>query len=1204
MAKQDSPDIQFDSVGKTACPKCGSVVDVSAVKAFAAVQCAGCGAQFATPGKLDHFILLKALGKGQMGMTFRGYEKSLGRYVAIKVMRKSLTADRKLVDDFLAEGRAMASLGHPNVVRIYSLGQDPKQPYIVMELIPGGSLERLMAKSEGQRLEESRALSTAIAVAKALGAACEVGLIHGDVKPANIMLDEKGAAKLVDFGMARFGGGQIGDQDAVGTPYYLSPEQVRRESIDHRTDIYSLGATLYHALAGAPPFVGESARQVLDARLKGPAPDLLDVRPSLNRATANVVARMLETDPGERYDTYEDLVRDLWKAHGAAGGIPTTDLAEPDRPVAAPSDQATPAVAVADEPAKMAAVIDWIRRRWYVPAGSAAAVVLAIVLAIVLWPSGNGQVGGGPDHGGGTSPAVGYVKPPVFNPPGCKLIEPLNIELYCETRHSQVRYTTDGTVPTEDSPLADGPILIPPGTTVKAMAFHPKLQPSKLVEAVYARDPIQLSDLVALRAKAEVQWDGVSGIDGRHGLKTKITEANKLHEYAEELYRQKMYKEAKEKYDKLVALCGEVSKLHSARQEASSARGEADTAIGAIPDEKARKDAGSAWNVSAKQASEAFEKGSFADAKRLWESARDAAGQQHAELARKAREAYEAAAKEYDLEKLKAAGTSTWTELAKALAQARQAEKDKQFGRVAKWYDQARDLLAAARDAAEFAKIDEKVNAAMAAARKLLDDNRLDEAIKAADEVVAIRPSYLAAWRLKNMVLGRKLASIRVRRDRGEVRPIELVRIPAGEFVIGTPPLRATEKARAAYEAAHKVTISKPFYMSVHEITKKQFWGFVDKQGGGYKTAAQRVGKANGWDDGKKTWALVNGIHWNNPGFHQDDRHPVVCVTWQEAHKFCQWASEQTGAKVRLPTEAEWEYACRAGTRTLFSFGDDPNKLAEHCNYADESFSRRYPGNDGQKFTARVGELKPNPWGLHDMHGNVLEWCADWFVLRLPRNPQTDPTGPEKGLNRVVRGGGWGSPPASCRSDKRTGLRPSVPNAAVGFRVVVTDLPDTAFEKEKWHALPPVPPIPNVHVSDLEPIKAVNGQGKPQTNRSQRGGELKVQGTFYEKGMGVYARSELTYANKSEYKRFVAVVGVAQEVSKEDKTSFVCEVYADKRLLARSPLLRNKTVDHWHFNVAVPPSAKQIRLVVTDGGRDRNQGDMANWCNAGFVTGG
>ena len=104
--------------------------------------------------------------------------------------------------------------------------------------------------------------------------------------------------------------------------------------------------------------------------------------------------------------------------------------------------------------------------------------------------------------------------------------------------------------------------------------------------------------------------------------------------------------------------------------------------------------------------------------------------------------------------------------------------------------------------------------------------------------------------------------------------------------------------------------------------------------------------------------------------------------------------------------------------------------------------------------------------------------------------------------------------------------------------------------------------------------------------------------------MGVQAPSELVYANQGEYKRFVAVVGIAQEVHNDAKTSFVCEVYADKRLLARSPMLSTKTVDQWHFNVAVPPSAKQVRLVVTDGGVRGNQADLANWCNAGFVTGG
>jgi serine/threonine protein kinase len=247
-----------------------------------------------------------------MGAVYRALDQSLGRYVAIKVMRKALGDDKHFVENFFREARAAAALNHRNVVQIYSCGEEKGQPYIVMELVGGGRLDAIIA--EGNPMDEVRAVEIGVDIAEGLKAANDVGLIHGDVKPANILFDNQGTAKVVDFGLARFVTWQQDNTEIWGTPYYIAPEKARGQKVDHRSDIYSLGATLYHVLGAKPPFDGKTATDVVLARLKNPAIGLRVIRPSLQPETADVIARMLEADPFMRYPTYASLLADMREA--------------------------------------------------------------------------------------------------------------------------------------------------------------------------------------------------------------------------------------------------------------------------------------------------------------------------------------------------------------------------------------------------------------------------------------------------------------------------------------------------------------------------------------------------------------------------------------------------------------------------------------------------------------------------------------------------------------------------------------------------------------------------------------------------------------------------------------------------------------------------------------------------------------------------
>jgi len=273
--------------------------------------------------------------------------------------------------------------------------------------------------------------------------------------------------------------------------------------------------------------------------------------------------------------------------------------------------------------------------------------------------------------------------------------------------------------------------------------------------------------------------------------------------------------------------------------------------------------------------------------------------------------------------------------------------------------------------------------------------------------------------------------------DLGSGVSLQCVLIPAGKFLMGSP---ETEKDRGKEEGPqHEVTISRPFYMGIHEVTRGQFAAFV--RDGAYRMEAEKEGKAGGWDGSK--FVEMEGYSWKKVGFEQTDDHPVVNVSWNDAGAFCAWMSRKAGQTVRLPTEAEWEYGCRAGTTTAYHWGNDPNDGKGWCNASDQMAKKQFPiwpafnWTDDYVFTAPVGRFKPNAFGLYDMHGNVWEWCSDWYADSYANAKNQDPQGPASGSSRVLRGGSWSYCPRLCRSADRGGITPDIRDITSGFRVVV-----------------------------------------------------------------------------------------------------------------------------------------------------------------------
>jgi len=267
----------------------------------------------------------------------------------------------------------------------------------------------------------------------------------------------------------------------------------------------------------------------------------------------------------------------------------------------------------------------------------------------------------------------------------------------------------------------------------------------------------------------------------------------------------------------------------------------------------------------------------------------------------------------------------------------------------------------------------------------------------------------------------------------------EMVVIPPGNFMMGSPDSELGHSDREG--PVHSVAIPDVFGVGRFEVTKAQFARFVRESGYLANNGCY------GWNG--KTWVIDSSNGWRNPGFPQTDDEPVVCVDWHDATAYTQWLSNKTGGLYRLLTEAEWEYAARAGTsQTSHPWGDNPNEACHYANVADASAWTTLPGwsklwiydcNDGHVFTAPVGSYQPNAFGLYDMIGNVWEWIEDCWNETYAQTPSNG-TAPTMGdcNRRVLRGASWGNGPSYARSAFRNKDSADFRVNSLGFRVATT----------------------------------------------------------------------------------------------------------------------------------------------------------------------
>lgn len=278
---------------------------------FAVIPCSKCGHPVMLPVMLRNFELRTVIASGGMGTVYTAHDVKLQREVALKMMKREMAADPAVMQAFYREARAAAALNHTNIIHIYSFDELEGQPYLVMELANHGSLDSRIENEA--RVPELDALDVGIKISSALATALKHNLLHRDIKPGNILYNAEGEPKLIDFGLVKAAEDDSWEEHIWGTIYYVAPEKLERKGEDFRSDMYSLGGTLYHALTGHVPFEG-TVEEVVAAHVHTPLTPPNHVAPDITQLTSNALARAMAKHPSERFESYDELIMALTSA--------------------------------------------------------------------------------------------------------------------------------------------------------------------------------------------------------------------------------------------------------------------------------------------------------------------------------------------------------------------------------------------------------------------------------------------------------------------------------------------------------------------------------------------------------------------------------------------------------------------------------------------------------------------------------------------------------------------------------------------------------------------------------------------------------------------------------------------------------------------------------------------------------------------------
>jgi formylglycine-generating enzyme required for sulfatase activity/serine/threonine protein kinase len=1031
------------------------------------------------PKVIGPYQLLSKLGEGAMGAVYRAKVVKTGIEVAVKILPKKFAEDQSYIARFLREAKAGLELEHAHVVRTVDFGDFEGVYFIALELVEGGDLSKKLKTLK--LLPEPDALRIVHEVTLGLQHAHERGLVHRDIKPANIMFTKDGKAKLSDFGLVKYTDPEASHLTqtgmAVGTPHYIAPEQAKGEKdVDIRADIYSLGATLYHLVTGRPPYEGSSVGEVIMKHLTAQLTPPDEINPALSDGCVALIEKMMAKEREDRYATPAELAADLERVR--RGEMPTT-LIEVGRSSVAVSTQRLEKRAgvgqasspvrplpragegrearerlrgegarVAQPPAAPVSPSSYKRgpggvatrgqagtagqagsgtRRNLIIGGVAALVVLVPVLYLLVARAG--KPAGGPGSSSAAKPdPLGKAAPKAASE------EPYRAAMAEARRELDGEKTADGCfyeLSAEKRAKAEAALLKalsakPGDAAAKDLQSHLSL-PKEL--ALDLGDGVKM-EFVLIPA-GEFMMGDESIPDAKPVHKVRITKPFYLGKYE---VTQAQYEKVtgsnpskfkgpdlpveQVSWEDAKSFCRLLNKLAPGATGAP-ARGPAGEAP-AVPaklqfglpteaeweyacragtitayytgeGEAALKEAGWYTGNSAPKTHPVGQKkpnvwGLHDMHGNVWEWVEDIYGREYYTESPPA----DPPGPEVGGDHVMRGGA--WTLVQR---ECRSAFRYHYYGGT-KTHDYGFRVVVEP----SFGTFSSGAGAQAVAAN--------------------LKPETVA-WPLHD---GKGPVADYAKRvglpatetlDLGDGVKMEFVLIPAGEFMMG-------DETIGDAKPEHKVRITKPFYLGKYEVTQAQY---------------EKVG------------------HSNPSKFKSPDL-PVEQVSWDDAKSFCNLLTKLCGAGsvrllsagagatgapargpagetpaapakllFRLPTEAEWEYACRAGTITAYYTGEGEGALKE---------AGWYKGNAGGK-THPVGQKKPNAWGLYDMHGNVWESVEDRYGDKYyAASPGIDPPGSATGNECVLRGGSWHNAPGDCRSAFRIRSFPGNRNNDLGFR--------------------------------------------------------------------------------------------------------------------------------------------------------------------------
>lgn len=951
---------------------------------------------------LGQYDLVAPLGTGGMGTVWQARHRSLRRAVAVKLLRVDRSVDPQIVERFFREMAAMGRLHHPHLVQAYDAGEIDGIPYLAMEFLDGVDLNELVKKTGP--LTPAEACELIRQAALGLAYAHDQQCIHRDVKPSNLFVQSNGELKVLDLGLARLLNqnraefAETQSCQVMGTLDYMSPEQFRNASkVDARSDVYSLGCTLYFALRGTAPFREyreEGPMAMGMAHATAPIPTLS----ALPGAPAELVACMLAKTPNERPATMTEVATALEPyCRGGAEQLRNRLRRDHGDSVAMEADTVNrQANAQASATPHFHKPQPSSGHRWLVLVGVAAALIGG------GWHFLRRPAATLSSKSASSGPASISADVPASASPPSPLVKMLTSGDYAWT----------------------DPVNLGPNVNSSDEEGSPTLSADGLCLIFSCRDQNGVRVLYeSRRNSSDGPWQPPAVLDTVHGGNSQV--ASWLSPDGLSLLF----------FGVGVASYGEVD-LWATRRTTRDAAWQESTNLGPVIN---TAELNRMARISRDGLTMFFDRTSTGRKGGIWKASR-----RNSDAAWEAPVLLGPPINTLDWNDdwpLPLADGRTLLFLRSSRGQVRHelclldlaAEGDRTVRQIDVPSDYATSGGAfwLTDDGTLYFDAD---RAGGNGGKDLWMCRRVRKAVLAERPAPprAVAPFDAAEARAHQQAWADYLnTAINVTNGDG----MRLTLIPPGEFLMGSSDDQIAEATHAGEEIGtnseilsrierfespqRKVVITKPFWIGTTEVTVERFKKFSAT---GYLTDAERAA----------TGALPSSQAaptYLNPVYLISDDSPASVITWNDAVAYCRWLSEQEGATYRLPTDAEWEYACRAGTITQYSFGDDPSQLGKFAWHYENAGIQPRPAST----------KLPNGFGLFDMHGNVWEWCADYHneKVNVTLSP-FDPSGPSDGYRRVLRGGAVGYNATYCRSAFRHYGAPSNYGDSFGFRCVRT----------------------------------------------------------------------------------------------------------------------------------------------------------------------